>query len=60
MLRRFYESGFRTRAGGSFEVDFSPFKVAAPGGVPRVESRGLGGYVGAGTLGGAVPTNVSA
>ena len=41
------------------ELTGTDFHFSAPGGVPRVEQRGLGGYVGAGTLGGAVPTNVS-
>lgn len=58
-LKRFYEDGWATRASGIFEVDFTPYELRAPGGVPRVEQRSLGGYVGAGTLGGMVPTEVS-
>src|SRR5439155_24410884 len=54
-LKRFYENGFATRASGIFEVDFGAYELRAPGGVPRVEKRGIGGYVGAGTLGGMVP-----
>ena len=46
-LGRFLNNGRATRQGGNFEVDFSPYKLTAPGGVPRVEARGLGGYVGA-------------
>lgn len=58
-LKRFYEDGWKTRASGAHEVDFGEFRLSAPGGIPQVEARGLGGYVGAGTLGGAVPTNVA-
>lgn len=60
-LKRFYEHGRETRASGSHEVDFGAFHFSAPGGVPTVtEKRNLGGYTGAGTLAGGVPTNVSA